>query len=81
MLHCVTLPSTTTYMLRHYCTSASRAMKTWAKGVYMAQEIAVNIRVRFYGSESQFAIHDDPGATSLYTIRDPKIVTSLHQNK
>jgi len=56
-------------------------MKTWAKGVYMAQEIAVNIRVRFYGSESQFAIHDDPGATSLYTIRDPKIVTSLHQNK
>jgi len=35
-------------------------IKTWAQGVYMGQEFAVNNTVRFYGSESRFAIHDDP---------------------
>jgi len=55
-------------------------MKTWVKCVYMGQEFVVNNIVRFYGSESQFAIHDDPGAGSRSTIRDPKIVTSLHRS-
>jgi len=38
------------------------AMKTWAKCVYMGQEFAINNIVHFYGSESRFAIPDDPGA-------------------
>jgi len=40
-------------------------------------EFAVNNIVRSYDSKSRFAIHDDPGAGSRSTIRDPKIVTSL----
>jgi len=52
-------------------------MKTWVEVVYMGQEFAVNNIVYVYGSESRFAIHDDPGAGSRSTIRDPKIVTSL----
>jgi len=53
-------------------------MKKLAKGVYMGQEFAVNNIVRFFGSESRFAIHNDLGAGSRSTIiRDPKIVTSL----
>jgi len=52
-------------------------MKTWAKGVNMGQEFAVNNIVCFYGSESRFVIHNDPGAKSPSKIRDPKIVTLL----
>jgi len=37
-------------------------MKTWVKGVYIVQEFAVINIMRFYGSESRFAIHDDRGA-------------------
>jgi len=31
----------------------------------------------FYGIESRFAIHDDPGAGLRSTMHDPKIVTKL----
>jgi len=37
----------------------AQALTTWAKGVYAGQEFAVNNIVRFYSSESRFAIHDD----------------------
>jgi len=63
--------------LRYYLMSASEAMKTWAKCVYMGQEFAVNNIVRFYGSESQFAIHDDPSLGSRSNVRDPKIVKPI----
>jgi len=33
-------------------------MKTWAKGVYMGQEFAVNNIVRYNEGESRFAIHE-----------------------
>jgi len=51
------------------------AMKTYAKGVYMVQEFAVNNIVCFYSSESRFAIHDDPGAGLQSMVCDSKMVT------
>jgi len=45
------------------CGQGTGQMKTWAKGVYMGQEYAVDDIVCFYGSESRFAMPDDPGAT------------------
>jgi len=43
-------------------------MKTWAKGVYLGQEFAINNIVRFYGSESRFAIQV-PDRDQRYAIR------------
>jgi len=56
-------------------------MNTWAKGVNMGQEFAVNNIIHFYDSESRFAIHDDPAAGMRSTLHNLEIVTSLVINQ
>jgi len=64
--------------LRYYLTSASTGNEDLGKRCLLGTEICSQQSQQcgsFCGSESRFAIHDDPGSRS--TIRDPKMVTSL----